>query len=479
MAPNCRACRRIGSAWCNCNHMPQDARAVEATPIRSAAGREGTSTFGRIAKNIGWISGSRGFNLAVSVVYLAVTARALGPAKFGVFALILTYAQLIANLVQFQSWKGIIRYGALHLNEGRHDRLERLFGFTAALDFGSAIAGALIAVIFVPIIGPWLHWAREEQLAAAIFGGVLLLTTGATPSGILRLFDRFDLAAYCEATGPMIRLAGSVIAWAAGAGPLTFLIVWAAAGVAQASVQWLTAIYINGSRAVFGRRAYRQALAENERVWRFMLQTNISNSVSMFWTQLGTLAVGAVAGPSDAGAFRLAQRLSKGIVRPVQPVTLAVYPELSRLVAAGNHKEVRKIVTRATMVASVLALAVVLVTGLAGREILHLFAGKRFEFAHTYLFMLAFATAIDLAGFALEPVQNAHGRSWKVLRSKLVAAVVYALLLVVLLPAVGGKGAAIAAIICSLVIFAQLAFYTAKLLRTGSREQSDVANEPV
>ena len=435
------------------------------------------STFARIAKNIGWIAGSRGFNLALSVVYLAITARALGPEKFGVFALILTYAQLVANFIQFQSWKGIIRYGALHLSAGHHDRLERLFGFTAALDFGSALIGALIAIICVPLVGPLLHWAPDEQLAAAAFAGVLLLTTGATPMGILRLCDRFDLAAFCEAMGPLVRLVGAAVGWAAGGGPIWFLIVWAAAGFTQAAAQWLTAIFINGSRVALSWSACRQALRENERLWQFMLQTNISNSLSMFWTQLGTLAVGAVAGPSDAGAFRLAQRLSKGIVRPVQPVTLAVYPELSRLVAQKNFKEVKKIVTRATITASLLGLVIVLIIALRGREILHLFAGKRFEFAHEYLSLLAVATAIDLAGFALEPVQNAFGRSWKVLRSKLFAAAVYGILLVVLLPTTGGTGAATAAIICSLLIFTQLAFYTAKLLRNDRTTPAIVPNE--
>ena len=447
-------------------------------PFREGSARgESRSTFARIAKNVGWVAGSRGFNLTLSVVYLAFTARALGPEKFGVFALILTYAQLIANFVQFQSWKGIIRYGAIHLAAGRHDHLERLFGFTAALDFGSAIVGALIAILCVPVVGPLLHWAPDEQFAAAAFAGVLLLTTGATPSGILRLCNRFDLAAFCEATGPLLRLAGALIGWMMGAGPIWFLIVWAAAGFAQAAAQWFTAIVINGSRLALSRSAFGQALRENERLWRFMLQTNISNSVSMFWTQLGTLAVGAVAGPADAGAFRLAQRLSKGIVRPVQPVTLAVYPELSRLAAEENFKEVRKIVTHATMMASALALAIVLTIAFGGREILHLVAGKRFEFAHAYLFMLAAATAIDLAGFALEPVQNAFGRSWKVLRSKLIAAAVYAFLLVVLLPTIGGRGAAIAAIVCSLLIFAQLAYYTAKLLRSGPTAPAVAAHE--
>jgi O-antigen/teichoic acid export membrane protein len=251
------------------------------------------------------------------------------------------------------------------------------------------------------------------------------------------------------------------------------------AAIIQASTQWLVAILVNGARVTLRPSALRQAVAENERLWPFMLQTNISNSVSMFWTQLGTLAIGAVAGPSEAGAFRLAQRLSKGIVRPVQPVILAIYPELSRLVAEDNHSELRKIVIRVTGVAAALALTIVLTIAIGGRQILDVLAGRRFEFAQGYLLLLGIATAIDLAGFAFEPVQNAHGRSWKVLRSKLVAAAVYAFLLVALLPTVGGKGAAIAAIICSSMIFGQLAFYTARILRNGRTRMTAMPEQPV
>lgn len=432
------------------------------------------STFARMLKNIGWIAGSRGFNAVISVAYLAVAARALGPEGFGAFALILTYGQLVANFVKFQSWKAVIRYGALHNAADRPDRLERLFGFTATLDFGSALVGAFIAVVGVPLVGPLLHWEQADQMTAAIFGGFLLLTTGATPTGILRLFNRFDLAAYCEAIGPIVRLIGATTAWIMGLGVTGFLVVWGLAALTQATTQWIAAVVVNRSRLAFGRRAFKKALQENERVWPFMLQTNMSNSVSMFWMQLGTLAVGAVAGAAEAGAFRLARRLSKGIVRPIQPITLAIYPELSRMVAENDHAQLRKVMFHVTAVAAALALAVIVVTGFAGREILHLVAGKRFEFAETFLFLLSVATAIDLAGFAFEPLQNAHGKSWRVLQIKLVAAAVYAVLLIILLPRTGGEGAALAAIICSATIFVLLAVSTAKLLRNGKPKSAPV-----
>jgi O-antigen/teichoic acid export membrane protein len=185
----------------------------------------------------------------------------------------------------------------------------------------------------------------------------------------------------------------------------------------------------------------------------------------MSWTQLGTLAVGAVAGPAEAGAFRLARRLAKGMVKPVQPIALALYPELSRLVAEDDHKQLRTVVARVTLVASGLALLVVLVTGIAGREMLHLLAGRKFEFAQEFLFLLAIATAIDLAGFAFDPLVSAHGGSGKVLRTNIVAAVGYGVLLALLLPSIGSIGAAIAAILCSLLIFVQLAYFTVQILQ--------------
>jgi O-antigen/teichoic acid export membrane protein len=438
-------------------------RSADQHPV--GEGKAHASVFSRIRKNIGWLAGARGFIGVLSIAYLAIAARALGPREFGEFALVLTYGQMIANLVQFQSWKGVIRFGALHLARDKQARLARLFGFTATLDAASAIIGAAFAVLGVHVAGPLLHWSAGVQAPAAIFATVILLASGGTPSGMLRLFDRFDLQAYTEATGPVIRLGGSIGAWALGGGILSFLAVWGVAALSQTIAQWVAAVGIHGSRLAFGRRAFAKTLKENHRLWRFMLQTNISNSLSLFWMQLGTLAVGAVAGPVEAGGFRIADRIAKGIAKPVETVTRALYPELARLIATDNHATVRKVLIQVTGIATGLALIVILVAGFGGSEILHVLAGKQFEFARVFLFLLSVAAAIELAGFALEPFHSAHGRAGRILRSRIVGAIFYMLLLGVLLPTRGGNGAAIASIGASLVMFIQLALSAAEILR--------------
>lgn len=418
-----------------------------------------------MAKNVGWLIGSRGFVGVISIAYLAIAARALRPRGFGEFTLVLAYGQLIANLVQFQSWKGVIRYGALHLTSGKRDRLARLFGFTATLDAASTAVGAAIAILAVQLAGPILHWSTDLQRLAALFGIVILLASGGTPSGMLRLFDRFDLQAYTELIGPIVRLIGSIGAWIAGGGILSFLIVWGVAALGQTVAQWIAAVAIHGSRLTFGRRAFARTLRENRNLWRFMVQTNISNSLSLFWMQLGTLAVGAVAGPAQAGGFRIAQRIAKGIVKPIETITRALYPELARLIAANDHRTVLRILSRVTWIAAALAAMVILVIGLEGARIIHLVAGKRYEFAAVFLLLLSIAGAIDLMGFALEPFHTAHGRAGRVLRTRIVGALFYVALLALLLPRVGADGAAIASIGASLIMFVQLALSAVQICR--------------
>jgi O-antigen/teichoic acid export membrane protein len=375
---------------------------------------------------------------------------------------------MIANLVQFQSWKGVIRYGAIHNANGRSGRLARLFGFTTALDAFAILAGSIIAIAGVPLVGPWLNWPAHEQFLAALFAVALLLSTSGTPSGILRLFDRFDLLASTEALIPVIRLAGALAAWAAGGGVVTFLIVWGASGLGQTLTQWCAAIAIHRTGFSFGWTGFRRALRENRRVLRFMILTNLSGSLSLFWMQLGTLSVGGVTGPAEAGGFRIAIRLSKGIAKPVEIVTRALYPELARLVAENNHAVVGRILIRGTTIAGLLGTLLVVAISFGGTWLISLIVGKDYAFAHVFLSLLAISAAFDITAFALEPLHIAYGRAGRLFRIRLVGAVIYVAMLLLLLPRVGSNGAAIASIAASAAMFIQLLLSARFILRTKS-----------
>lgn len=412
--------------------------------------------FPRLARNVGWMLGGNGFTGLASVIYLAVSARALGPVQFGTFMVVLTYAQLFANLVQFQSWKGVIRFGAVHLSDRRSDRLSRLLGFSAVLDWTSAVLGAAIASAGAFALAPLFGWSPETRLYGAIFAAALLLTTGGTATGMLRLFDRFDLLAYSEACSPTVRLVGAIAVWLTGGGVRAFLFVWALAALAQTVATWTAALVVHQGLLAVRKHSLTEAVKENDGLWRFMWQTSLSSSFGFLWVQAGTLAVAVFAGPSMAGGFRLADRISRAIAKPSDTITRALYPELARLVASNDQNTLRILFRRSVTISCSLAILVVLITAIGGNLILRLIAGRQFEFAQPFLVFLSVAAAIDIAGFILEPFHNAHGRSGRVLRARILGTIVYMIALTILLPAFGPTGAAIAAAITAAVIVGQL-----------------------
>lgn len=422
----------------------------------------------RAGKNFGWLAGSTGLSAVASLFYVALAARTLAPRGFGSFALVMTYGELVTNLAQFQSWKALTSFGAAHLRMGNQARLRRLFGYTAFLDLLSGIAGALIGSLGVLLVGPWLHWLPSEEIAAVWFTTALLLTSSTTPAGVLRLFNRFDLQVYSETIAQVTRLAGCIVGWAIGAGIDWFLGVWALAALLQLAVQW-AAVLALGHRFSFGRRALRLTAHENRGLWPFMLKTNVSSTLSLFWIQCGTLVVGMRAGPIDAGGFRLAHRFSLAMLKPVEIAAKAVFPELTQLVAGSDARAMRKVLIRVSSIAAAFGALVVVAIALWGREVLHLVAGHRFEFAQEYLFLLSIAAAINVAGFALEPFLNAHFRAGTVLRAYAVAAFLYGVLLAALLPSTGARAAAYSAIAAAIAVAIQMGFSAARILRRGSK----------
>ena len=435
-----------------------------------------SSLFYRLASNVGWLLGGQGAAGLFGLVFLGLAARALGPVQFGLFALALTYGQLSSNISHFESWKGVIRFGALHRAAGRNDRLKRLLGFSTVLDWASAIVGAAIAVLIALFAGPWFGWDSHLRLQAAAFAAAMVVASGGTPTGILRLCDRFDLLAGAEAVAPLLRMIGAIAAWALGGGVSAFLAVWAGGALLQLLATWCAALAMPSVGVRIGWNAYRQALIENDGLWQFMWQTSIASSLRFVSLQAGTIAVGAVAGPASAGGFRLADRLAVASTKPAEQLARAVYPELAHLVASDDQVALRRLFYRASLLSVSVAALLVFLSLTAGRLILTLVAGSKFAFAQPFLVVLGLAASIELGGFILEPFHNAHGNAGLVLRARLAATATYLLMLLLLLRPFGAMGAGYAAAASAALFVAILALAARRLLADRRATQPESAS---
>ncbi len=414
------------------------------------------SAFRRALENAAWLFGGKGAGALLSLIYLAIVAQTLGVVVFGVFAMILAFGQAIGIVVGFQSWQTVIRYGACHLAEGNVGALRSVFGFTTTLDLCAGAFASGLASLGALAVGSTLGWSDQEAQLAAWFGLSLLFGQRGTPTGILRLFARFDLSAWSEFTLPATRLLGTCVAWAADGSLAGFLIAWGVAELVTTVVMWaMAASQLRAQGVAAGLPRIQRITDENPGILRFAVLTNLTSSIGLIWQQVPILAVGWIAGPAGAGGYRIAMQLGTALTKPVTSLARALYPEMAKLTATRGASAVRLVLIRAALLTTASGLLAILLVAVAGEALLSLIGGPGYVFAYPIVLVLTIASAVNLSGFGLEPALVAFGRPDKALVARGLASIGYLVFLGVLLSMMGPIGAAwatLAANACSVLL---------------------------
>ena len=153
----------------------------------------------------------------------------------------------------------------------------------------------------------------------------------ATPSGVLRALDRFDLLSWAGTVTPIARALLAGIAFFAGAPFPVYVGIWFATDLAGDLYTWFLAV----------RELRRRGLLDGIRptlkpttlpgAWRFAIHINLAISVSTVWGPIARLVVGGLLGPAGAGLFRVASSLADSAQKPADLLGKAFYPEVVRM----------------------------------------------------------------------------------------------------------------------------------------------------
>lgn len=352
-----------------------------------------------VFRNIGWLLGSRGVNAALSLVYLGLAARCLGLADFGRFSLMIVLAQAITGIATFNTWQAVVHWGG----EGA-GRTASAAGFAIALDCASIPVGIVLAAIACWSAPLWLPLPESLRLTAFALCCASLLAIRSTPTGILRLHDRYDLAAMAEAVLPATRALGAVIAALAQPGVAGFVAAWALAEAACAGTYWLAALRLQRLR--LSDVSLRRLPREEVQAWRFVWGTNLSRSLAVTGKQVLILLVGTFGGAALAGGYRIASQLGLALVQLGEVVSRALYPELVKM-----RDRAQDLAARMALVSLMTGLTAVALAVIGGEYVIHFVAGPEFAFAYPVMVLLCLAGACDLAGASWDSLLVSRGHA--------------------------------------------------------------------
>lgn len=421
--------------------------------------------FARILANTGWLLGGKGVGAVLSLAYLAIVTRTLGVTDFGRFTLILSAATVIKTVVSFESWQIVVRYGQPHLAGDNHDALNRVLRFCILIDLASAAAGGVLAAVIILAFGGLLELSSGMGWQAWLFCVVMLITIRSSPTGVLRLFDRFDSGAFAETMIPVGRMIGAGLAWATRPDITGFLVAWAAAELLCAATYWWLALRVGGRRLGSWRagRAW-SARRENPGIIGFLAATNLQTSLSSVGMQVSVLIVGLFVGPAGAGFYRLANQLAQALTKISTLLSRSIFVELSRTQSNHGADELRMLFRRTNRLALVAGAVIIALILAIGHPLLDLIAGKAFLPAYPLLVLLGIAACIDLVGVGYRPLLMATDRAGLALRITLVTTLLLLGTQAVLLPIHGTIGAASANIVAAVAGFVMMGLASRKAM---------------
>lgn len=439
--------------------------------------RARSGTVGRIYGNLSRLLAGKAMAGLLSLAYLAVAARALGPRDYGVLVLVHGYVTAVGGILEFPGWHAIVRYGAQAIERGDRARLARLLRFAGLVEGVAGAIAVAAAALLAPLVGPHLGWPPQALAFAAPYSFAVLATVRATPAGYLQLAGRFDLLGLHNIVAPVVRLIGAFAVVGLGGGLRGFLIAWLTAALAEFATLWFLGAWVAsrkiGASTLWG--GVRGAAAENPGLWRFMWAANADVTFGELSTRLAPLIIGWILGPTATGLFAVAQRASVVISQPGQILGQSAYAEFARLVAAGQRgARLRQALWRSITYAFLAVAPILLVVALFGHHLAILLGGPAFVAAGGLMFWLALARALLLTAPPTGAALTALGRPGLSLRANLVAGLGTLALLPGLLQALGLMGGAAQALLQALAAAALLTVFFWRESRTPVASEARV-----
>lgn len=406
---------------------------------------------------------------------MSIVTYRLGAQQYGILVLVQTYVLLITTLTTFQSWQAVIRYGAICLEKQDKPALQQLIKFTTLLDVLGVCLGIVLALLIAPLMGHLLGWAPYliNQLQWCSLS--IIFTVVATPTGLLRLYDRFDLLAVHLTVLPVIQLLGTVVVALLHLPLWGYLLAWLIANVADGALLMGLGWHEAWKRGLTsGMTGSLDNLTQaHPGLWKFCLTSNFDSSLPMMMRQVSPLLIGIFGTATGVGYYRIAYELSTPLKDVALLFTQSIYPELAQLNSQKQWHTFKALVLKTSKISLGVGIIAYVAAVITGKTVLSYGFGSEFVAAYGVLLLLVGAEVFTMGSCSLEPALYALGSPSLCLRVNAIAFIgIYIPALIVLTQQFGSLGAGIATLLSTATIFVLTSVMTWQQLKAATGQNN-------
>lgn len=393
-----------------------------------------------VSRGVFYLSIEKGLALVSGVAYFALLLRWLGPTKYGIITLALSFAGLATMFTgNFEAY--LERYAAEHQAHGRLRTLRRAqlmaMGLKLTLGAGAALALAALA----PALSVQFRMAELGTLLPVLAFMVWLEGLSTTGRATLYGVQQFRWMSAVALVFHVLKTAMVAMLWWTRAGLAELAAGLTVLAVAQGAVSAALPLWML-------RRA-RDPQGETPPSSAALLRSIASYCLPLLGARvtfvsgqnLGKIVLGKIFDATQLGYFSFAYQTVERFVEVVYALPSSLLPSLTQLVARGERERLRRAFDQSLRLIQVVALALSAVMVVGAREITLVVGSPLFEPAIPLLQVMALVPIARTAQQPLTMLFQALRLPGTVLRLALLKFVVEFGCYFALVPALGLIGA--------------------------------------
>lgn len=436
--------------------------------LRRVADRFRRSELGGLAGDTGYVALVQGSVVTAGLLQLALITHALGLAEYGRFSLVVAWTSLVAAFFNLRVDIGATTYSARHMRADTRCAVG-VFQLSYLIDIVSGLVFMIVIGLLTVVVGSGVVGDVGQEVVLVYAVSLLGRNVEAVPHVVLRQLNRFKLVAGATFGTEMARVGMVFVALAVWGNLFAVAAAIAIGNLAAGAIKAVLAARVF-ARDFPDERLTRSALSQipaddRRALKRTIFQTNLLSFEGIAQVQVPTLLLGAFAGATETGLYKVGMAIAALIGSVAAPVSGALLPRLSRLWSEERFVDLRRLLTQATFITLPVIVVLYLLVVVFRDPLLELIGGgPEATAAGTVLILGAGGQAVYAAVFWRANLLHAAHRTGAVAAVSILGAALQLGAVLVLVPGLGAEGAAVAFLLSRFLINGTLAYLAIRTL---------------
>ncbi|MSM38728.1 MAG: oligosaccharide flippase family protein [Geobacter sp.] len=354
--------------------------------------------FKKLLKNSGTIFLGNSAASALNMVSFSLMAKAVGAEFLAVYALSQTYANLVNDIFNVQTWEGLIKFGSTKLSD---DEMASLIKTNIVIDSISALVAFVFALLLALPVTILAGWDRANIPIISLYSISILFNSTTLTIGIPRLMREFSGVAKIQIGVSVIRLLSVGLCYFLGGASRLFISIYLCMDILTNI--GLICFSVHLVKQKLGSGWWSKKLIFNREQISFIWWSNLRTIIRIPVRHFDVIVISSVISMEALGAYKVYKEITKVISNVSDPVSQAIFPEFTKLIGTENHNESVALARKSMFAMSIVAIALSVFLCLISEIVVKTFFGHEFLIHMNILYLMIVITAF---AFSTTPINS-------------------------------------------------------------------------